>query len=59
MTAQLERMTGATTKLLAVVSEVKGGPWKVGSGLTEKDVLERLGVQEDRVDELKEKIVRR
>ena len=59
MTAQLERMTEATTKLLAVVSEVRGGPWGVGSGLTEKDLLEWLGVQEDRVDELKEKIVRR
>ena len=59
LTAQQERMTEATTKLLAVVSEAGGGPWGAGSGLTEKDLTEWLGVQEDRVDELKEKLVQR
>ena len=52
-------MTEATTKLLAVVSEAGRGPWGAGSGLMEKDLTEWLEVQEDRVDELKEKLVRR
>ena len=59
LTAQQERMTEATTKLLTVVSEAGGGPWGPGSGLTEKDLTEWLGVQEDRIDELKKKLVQR
>ena len=57
--AQQERMTEATTKLLVVVSEVRGGPWGGGSERTEEDLIKWLGVQDDRVDELQEKIVRR
>ena len=59
MAAQEERMTEATTKLLAAVSEAGGGPWGADSGLTEKDLIAWLGVQEDRVDDLKEKLIRR
>ena len=57
--AQEERMTEATTKLLAVVSEAGGGPWGADAGLTEPDLIVWLGVQQDRVEELKEKLNRR
>ena len=42
---------------LVVVLETHGGPWGVNSGLTERDLSEWLGVEEDRVDDLKEKII--
>ena len=47
-------MTEATTKLLAVVSEEGGGPWGTDKGLTDPDLL--IGVQQERVEELKEKL---
>ena len=52
-------ITEATTKLLMVVSEAGGGQWGANSGLTEMDLIDWLGVQEDRVDALKEKIIQR
>ena len=54
LAAQQEKMMDATTKLLAVVSEVGGGPWDSSPGLTE-----RLGEQEDRGDALKGKVDRK
>ena len=54
-----ERMTEATTKVLAVVSEAGGGPWVADAGLMETDLIVWLGVQQDRVKDLKEKIIRR
>ena len=59
LAAQEERMTEATTKLLAVVSEAGGGPWGADAALTETDLIEWLGVQQDRVDDLKEKLIQR
>ena len=52
-------ITEATTKLLMVLSEAGGGPWGANSGVTEMDLIDWLGVQEDRVDALKEKIIQR
>ena len=57
--SQQERMTEATTGLLAVVSEVGGGPWEACPGLTEKALTDWLGEQEDRVEELKDRIDRK
>ena len=54
--AQEEKMTEATSKLLAAVSEAGGGPWGTDKELTEPDLLVWLGVQQDRVVELKEKL---
>ena len=48
-------MTEVTTKLL--VLETRGGPLGVNSGLTERDLSEWLGVEEDRVADLKDKII--
>ena len=59
LTSQQERMTEATTKLLAVLSEVRGGPWEAGPELTEMALTDWLGEQEDRVDELKERLDRK
>ena len=56
LAAQHEIMTEATTKLLAVVSKA---PWGADLGLTESDLIDWLGVQENWVDELTEKIIRR
>ena len=47
LAAQQEKMTNATTKLLAVVSEVEGGPWDSSPGLTKRLLTDWLGVQED------------
>ena len=55
LAAQQERMTDATTKLLAMVSEVGGGPWDLSLGLTERLLADWLGEQEDRGDALKGK----
>ena len=52
-------MTEATTKLLSGVSEAGGGPWGTVKELTEPDLLAWLGVQQDRVEELKEKLYQR
>ena len=57
--AQEEKMTEATTDLLAAVSEAGGGPWGTDKGLTEPDLLAWLEVQQDWVEELKEKLDRR
>ena len=57
--SQQERMTEATTKLLSVLSEVRGGPWEAGPELTEKALMDWLGEQEDRVDNLKERLDRK
>ena len=57
--AQEENMTEATTDLLAAVSEAGGGPWGRDTGLTEPDLLAWLEVQQDWVEELKEKLDRR
>ena len=57
--AQEEKMTEATTDLLAALSEAGGGPWGTDTGLTEPDLLVWLGVQQDRVEELKEKLDQR
>ena len=54
--AQQEKMTEATTRLLAVVCEVGGGPWEECPGLTERALTVWMGEQEDRVDGLKERI---
>ena len=59
LTAQKVKMTEATTKLLTVVSEVGGEPWEANPGLTEGILTVRLGEQEDRVDDLKEKVDRK
>ena len=56
---QQEKMMEATTRLLSVVSEVGGGPWEASPGLTERALTEWMGEQEDRVDELKERIERK
>ena len=56
---QEEKMTEATTDLLAALLETGGGPWGTDTGLTEPDLLAWLGVQQDRVKELKEKLDRR
>ena len=52
-------MTEATTKLFLVLSEERGGPWEAGPELTKKNLTDWLGEQEDRVDELKERIERK
>ena len=59
LTAQQAKMMEATTKLLAVVSEVGGGPWEASPGLTEGILTVWMGEQEDRVDDLKERIDRK
>ena len=59
LTAQQANMMEATTKLLAVVSEVGGGPWDASPGLTEGTLTVWMGEQEDRVDDLKERIERK
>ena len=59
LTVQQVKMTEATTKLLAVVSEVGGGPWEVSPGLTEGALTVWMGEQEDRNDELKERLERK
>ena len=59
MTAQQEKMREAITKLLAVVSEVGRGPWDASPGLTEGLLITWLGQQEDRGDDLKEKVDRK
>ena len=53
---QQEKMMEATTRLLSVVSEVGGGPWEASPGLTERALTEWMGEQEDRVDELRERL---
>ena len=57
--AQEEKIPEATIKLLVAVSEAGGGPWGTDTGLTEPDLLVWLGVHQDRVEELKEKLNRR
>ena len=57
--SQQERMTEATTGLLAVVSEVGGGPWEACPGLTEKALTDWMEEQEYWVDELKERLDRK
>ena len=52
--AQQAKMTDATTKLLFMVSEVRGGPWIDSPGLTEDLLSEWLVVQEDRGDGLRD-----
>ena len=59
LAAQQAKMTDATTKLLAVVSEVGGGPWDASPGLTEGLLTVWLGEQEDRGDDLREKVDRK
>ena len=59
LAAQQAKMTDATTKLLAVVSEVGGGPWDANSGLTEGLLTVWLEEQEDRGDDLREKVDRK
>ena len=59
LVAQQAKMMEATTKLLSVVSEVGGGPWETSPGLTEGPLTVWMGEQEDRVDELKERIERK
>ena len=56
---QQEKMMEATTRLLSVVSKVGGGPWEASPGLTEKALTDWLGEQEDRVEELKERLERK
>ena len=57
--AQEEKMAETTIKLLAAVTEAGGGPWGADAGLTEPVMIVWLGVQQDRVKELKEKLNRR
>ena len=52
-------MTDATVKLISVVSLARGGPCWDSPGLTEDAVSEWLGVQEDRGDELRDKVMRK
>ena len=59
LAAQQEKMTDATRKLFAVVSEVGGGPWDSSPGLTERQLTNWLGVQEDRGDALKGRVDRK
>ena len=59
LTAQQAKMTEGTTKLLAVVSEVGGGPWDASPGLTEVLLTVWLWEQEDVGDDLKEKVDRK
>ena len=59
LVTQQAKMTDATTKLLAVVSEVGGGPWDSSLGLTVGLLTDWLGEQEDRGDDLKEKVDRK
>ena len=59
LAAQQAKMTEGTTKLLAVVSEVGGGPWDASPGLTEGLLTVWLGEQEDRGDDLKDKVNRK
>ena len=57
--AQQAKMTDATTKLLFLVAEAGGGPWSDSPGLTEDLLSEWLGVQEDRGDGLRDKVIRK
>ena len=57
--AQQEKMLEATIGLIAAVSEVGGGPWEASPGLTERALTNWMGEQEDRVEELKERIERK
>ena len=59
LAAQKEKMTDATTKLLALVSKVGGGPWDSSPGLPERLLADWLGEQEDRGDALKGKVDRK
>ena len=59
LAGQQAKMTEATTKLLAVVSEVGGAPWDASPGLTEGLLTVWLGEQEDRGDNLREKVDRK
>ena len=59
LAAQQAKMMDATTKLLTVVSEVGGGPWDASPGLTEGLLTVWLGEQEDRGDDLREKVDRK
>ena len=52
-------MTDATVRLISVMSAAKGGPWRDSPGLTEEAVSEWLGEQEDRGDELRDKVMRK
>ena len=56
---QQAKMTDATMKLLAAVSEVGGGPWDACPGLTEELLTVWLGEQEDRGDDLMDKVNRK
>ena len=52
-------MTDATVRLISVVSAARGGPWRDTPGLTEDAVSEWLGVQEDRGDKLRNKVIKK
>ena len=59
LAAQQEKMTGATTKILAVVSEVGVGPWDSSPGLTKRLLPDWLGKQEDWGDTLRGRVDRK
>ena len=52
-------MVETTLRLLAAVAEVGGGTWEESPGLTERALTNWLGQQEDRVDELMERLKRK
>ena len=54
--AQLER---AVLRLLAVVTEEGGAQWEDSPELTERALVDWLGQQEDRAEELRERIERK
>ena len=47
--AQQDKMSEATVRLIAVVSEVRGGPWEASPGLTERALTNWMGKQEGQV----------
>ena len=59
LAAEQEKITEVTTKLLAVVSELGGGPLNSSPGLTEMLLTDWLGEKEDRGDALKGKVDRK
>ena len=57
--SQQAQMMEATLGLIAAVSEVGGGPWEASPGLTARALTGWMGEQEDRVEELMERLERK
>ena len=57
--SQQDKMTGATAVLLAAVQGSGREPWVAGLGPTEKALTDWLAEQEDRVEELKDRLERK